>query len=177
MTRHRERLSDEELPSRQRERLRMDTPRVRTSDHLTLLDAMRDPKLFARYFKNVESWIAWTALIGAAFGLPMTGEQLAIYQRCTGRTDPPTDQMREIALVVGRRGGKSRVLALIATWLASFVDYRAYLDPGERGVVQVLAQDKEAAKIILRYIKAFFKLPMLARLVEREHQWGLDLAN
>jgi hypothetical protein len=85
--------------------------------------------------------------------------------------------MRELVLVVGRRGGKSRVLALIATWLASFVDYRPYLDPGERGVVQILAADRDQAKIILRYVKAFFKLPMLARLVEREHQWGLDLSN
>jgi hypothetical protein len=149
----------------------------RKSDHLTLLDAFSDPRLFAPFFKDPESWIAWTALIAAAFGLPMSGEQLAIYQRCTGRTDPPIEQMRELVLVVGRRGGKSRVLALIATWLAAFVDYRPYLDPGERGVVQVLAADRDQAKIILRYVKAFFKVPMLAKMVERETQFGLELSN
>ena len=152
-------------------------PRPRQSDRLTLLDAFADPRLFAKFFPDPESWLAWTALIAAAFGLSMTDQQLAIYRQCTGRTDPPTAQMRELVLVVGRRGGKSRVLALIATWLSAFVDYKPYLDPGERGVVQVLAADRDQAKIILRYVKAFLKLPMLAKLVEREHQWGLDLNN
>jgi hypothetical protein len=40
-----------------------------------------------------------------------------------------------------------------------------------------LAQDRDQAKIILRYVKAFFKLPMLAKLVERDGQFGLDLRN
>lgn len=164
---------------RHRERLDDDTPRLPRSKHerLTLLDAFSDPRLFAQFFPDPESWLSWTSLIAAAFGLPMSADQLAIYQRCTGRTDPPTEQMRELVLVVGRRGGKSRVLALIATWLSAFVDYKPYLDPGERGVVQVLAADRDQAKIILRYIKAFFKLPMLARLVERNSQYGLDLSN
>ena len=47
--------------------------------HLTLLDAFSDPRLFAKFFSDPESWLAWTALIAAAFGLPMTGERLAIY--------------------------------------------------------------------------------------------------
>ncbi|MBI5320882.1 hypothetical protein [Bradyrhizobium sp.] len=167
-------------------RLRLEDPddeaphpprRPRKSNHLTLLEAFSDPRLFAPFFKDPDSWIAWQALIGAAFGLPMTGDHLAIYRKCTGRTDPPTEQMRELVLVVGRRGGKSRVLALIATWLAAFVDYKPYLDPGERGVVQVLAADRDQAKIILRYVKAFFKLPMLSRLIERETQFGLELSN
>lgn len=147
------------------------------SHRLTLLDAISDPRLFAKFFPDPESWIAWTALIAAAFGLPMDRDQLRVYRKCTGRTDPSTAQMRELILVVGRRGGKSRVLALIATWLSAFVDYRPYLDPGERGVVQVLAADRDQARIILRYVKAFFKLPMLAKLIERETQWGLDLTN
>src|SRR3954471_23643970 len=138
------------------------------SDHLTLLEAFSDPRLFAPFFPDPESWLSWTSLIASAFGLPMSADQLAIYRKCTGRTDAPVEQMRELVLVVGRRGGKSRVLALIATWLAAFVDYRPYLDPGERGVVQVLAADRDQAKIILRYVKAFFKVPMLAKMVERE---------
>lgn len=164
---------------KRRERLRLDDPprKERRSDHLTLLDAFSDPRLFAKFFPEPESWIAWTSLIGAAFGLPLTDEQLAIFKRCTGREHPPVEQVRELVLVVGRRGGKSRILALIGCWLAAFVDYRPYLDAGERGVVQILAADRDQAKIILRYVKAFFKLPMLARLVERDSQFGLELSN
>jgi hypothetical protein len=39
------------------------------------------------------------------------------YRACTGPTAPPGKSFSEAALVVGRRGGKSRVLALIAVFL------------------------------------------------------------
>lgn len=160
-----------------RHRERLEDPPQRKQHHLTLLDAFADPRLFAKFFPDPESWIAWRSLIGACFGLPLDNEQLAIYRKCTGREDPPVDPVKELVLVVGRRGGKSRILALIATWLAAFIDYRPYLDPGERGVVQILAADKDQARIILRYIKAFFKVPMLTRLIERDTQWGVELSN
>lgn len=148
------------------------------SSHLTLLDAIADPRLFAKFFRDPASWIAWRAFIAAAFGLDMSEEELAIYRKCTGRTDPPAQQMRELVLVIGRRGGKSRILALIAVWLACFHDYRPYLDAGELGVVQVLAADKTQAKVILRYVRAFFKrVPMLARMIARDTQFGLELSN
>lgn len=166
------------------ERERLDTrpaPRLKPqpkSNRLTLLDAIADPKLFAPFFRRPDSWIAWRAFIAAAFGLPMSRDELAIYRACTGRKDAPTQQMRELVLVIGRRGGKSRVLGLIAVWLACFHDYRQYLDEGELGVVQVLAADKEQARVILRYVKGFIKkVPMLARMIERDTNVGLELSN
>ncbi|MDP2355488.1 MAG: hypothetical protein Q8M31_05445 [Beijerinckiaceae bacterium] len=153
-------------------------PRPRQSDRLTLLDAMTDPKLFGSFFKDLDSWLAWTAFIASVFGLPMTEPQLAIYRECTGRTEPPTGAMREAVLVIGRRGGKSRILALIAVWLACFHDYKPYLDDGELGVVQTIAADKDQAKTIIRYAKAFIKrVPMLAKMITRETQFGLELSN
>jgi hypothetical protein len=153
-------------------------PKLRKSSHLTLLDAMTDAKLFAPFFPDLESWLAWTAFIAAVFGLGMTEEQLAIYRECTGRTEPPTDAMREAVLVIGRRGGKSRILALIAVWLACFHDYRDYLDEGELGVVQTIAADKDQAKTIIRYAKAFIKrVPILAKMITRETQFGVELSN
>ena len=108
----------------------------------------------------------------------MTPDERAIFRKCTGRKDTPTRQMREIVLTIGRRGGKSRVLALIAVWLACFHDYRKYLDAGERGIVQVLAADRDQSRVILRYVKAFInRVSMLKRMVERETQFGLDLNN
>ncbi|UWU88170.1 hypothetical protein N2605_17515 [Bradyrhizobium yuanmingense] len=169
-----QRLVRERLDARPAPRLK---PQPR-SNRLTLLDAIADPKLFKPFFKNPASWIAWRAFIAAAFGLPMSGEELAIYRACTGRKDAPTQQMRELVLVIGRRGGKSRILALIAVWLACFHDYRQYLDEGELGVVQVLAADKEQARVIFRYVKGFIKkVPMLARMIERDTNVGLELSN
>jgi hypothetical protein len=182
---HRERLDDTpttSTPKRTVPRERLDPkpvkPSRRDADRLTLLDAMTDPKLFGPFFPDLESWLAWTAFIAAVFGLPMTDQQFAIYRECTGRTAPPTEAMREAVLVIGRRGGKSRILALIATWLACFHDYTPYLDDGELGVVQTIAADKDQAKTIIRYAKAFIKrVPMLAKMITRETQFGLELSN
>lgn len=174
--RHRERLDDDtQTTATPRKPVKRPAPQ---SNRLSLLDAIADPKLFAKYFPDPESWLAWRSFIAAAFGLPMSDEELAIYRQCTGRTDPPTQQARECVLVIGRRGGKSRILALIAVWLACFHDYRQYLDEGELGVVQVLAADKDQARVILRYVKGFIKkVTMLSRKMQRETQWGLELSN
>ena len=85
-----------------------------------ILDAVRDDHLFAPWFKDKHSWQAWESFLSALFGLPMTEEQLAIYRQCTGRGTAPDAPAREGWLVVGRRGGKSFVLALLPfSWPAS----------------------------------------------------------
>ena len=55
------------------------------------------------------------AFLAALFALPLTEAECAIYQHHTGRAEVPTMPFKEAALVVGRRGGKSRMLALVAT--------------------------------------------------------------
>ena len=55
-------------------------------------------------------------------------------------------------MVVGRRGGKSRVLAVTATFLACVPDHSAHLSPGETPVIAVIAQDRRQAQIILSYV-------------------------
>jgi hypothetical protein len=52
----------------------------------TIIVAVADRNLFAPWFKNKASWTAWFAFLRALFALPMTAEQLAIYQQCTGRS-------------------------------------------------------------------------------------------
>jgi hypothetical protein len=162
---------------RPRPRIRIRKPRPEIAG-LTLLDAISDPHLFRPFFKDRSSWEAWFAFIAAAFALDMDAEALDIFRKCTGRTDPPVDVAREVYLVVGRRGGKSRILALIAVWLATFIDHSACLAPGEIGVVQVLAADRRQAKVILRYVKAFLaQVPLLARIIVGETQDGVSLSN
>lgn len=171
MARERIRLTPDDLPPTPRRRIRLHTGP-------TILDAIADPHLFKPFFKDQRTWAVWFAIIAAIFAIPMTAEQLAIYQRVSGRKEPPTDIAKEVWLVIGRRGGKSRVLALIAVWLACFHDYRDYLAPGERGTVQVIASDRKQARTILRYVKAFLThVPMLARMIESETQEGVSLTN
>ena len=98
----------------------------------------RDEQLFAPWFRRGE-WSAWFAFLAALFALPMSGEQLALYRRCTGREQPPRQRCAEAWLVCGRRAGKSFVLALVAVFLACFqglsvvpLARRARHDPGHR---------------------------------------------
>src|SRR4029453_11104766 len=102
-------------------------------------EAMADPALFARWFVSKESWRAWQAFLAALFGLSMSQDQAAIFRLHTGPQAPPEAPAREAWLVVGRRGGKSRIAALVAVWLACFRDYRPILAPGARGAISVLA--------------------------------------
>lgn len=145
---------------------------------MNILDAIDDPQLFAPWFRDPASWQAWRAFLCALFGLPMTPGQLAIYQQCTGRSEAPTTPASECWLPCGRRGGKSFTLALIAVFLACFKDYRPYLQPGERGTVIVTAADRRQARTIFRYARALLtRVPMLARMVERETAESFDLSN
>jgi hypothetical protein len=134
--------------------------------------------LFAPWFKNRETWQSWFVLLAALFALPMTPDQLDVYRRCTGRTTPPTEPAKEAWLICGRRAGKSFILALCAVFLACFQDWNPYLAPGERATIMIIASNRQQARTIIRYIRAFLiKVPMLAELIERKTVDSFDLTN
>ena len=136
---------------------------------MTILDAMHDSALFEPWFRDRDSWRAWEAFLAALFGLPMDGNALAIYQRCTGRSRPPTHPATEAWMVVGRRGGKSRIAALIALFLATFRDYREYLAPGEVGMLPVIAAGRKQARTVMRYMTGLINaVPMLRQMLASE---------
>ena len=144
---------------------------------MNILDAARDPKLFAGWFRR-GTFGAWFAFLAAAFGLPMTDDQLATYRQFTGRTDPPTSPAREVWLICGRRAGKSLMLAIIGVFLAAFRDYRPHLQPGERATIRIMAADKKQARTIFRYVAGLLtRVPMLRKLIQRQTADGFDLTN
>lgn len=152
-------------------------PRINRT-HINSLEAMGDEHLFAPWFTDPTSWEAWFTFVAVLFALPLTSEQLAIYQQCTGRQTPPTIPHKEAWLVCGRRSGKSFMLALIATFLACFHDFSRFLAPGERATVMIVCADKKQARVVLRYISGLLRgVPMLSRLIERETAEALDRKN
>ncbi|MFY9957730.1 hypothetical protein [Bradyrhizobium sp.] len=145
---------------------------------MNLLQACQDQKLFGRWFKEPATWESWFAFIAALFALPMSTEQLEIYQRHTRRQAPPAAPIAEGWLVCGR-AGKSFVLAVIAVFLACFKVYAQFLGPGERATILVIAADRKQARQIYRYIRGLITgTPLLAAMLEREPRAdGLDLTN
>jgi hypothetical protein len=90
---------------------------------MNIIQALDDPNVFGWHFRG-GTWDAWRTFLAALFALPLTPEQLEVYQRHTGRSAPPTEPAQEAWLVCGRRAGKSLILATIAVFLAAFCDWR-----------------------------------------------------
>jgi len=49
--------------------------------------------------------------------------------------------------VIGRRGGKSRAVATLATYIAGLCEHSDALVPGERGVLLCVALDQRVASL------------------------------
>jgi hypothetical protein len=144
---------------------------------ISLSRALDDPNLFAHHFKG-KSWAAWKVFLAALFAETVDEAGQAIYRERTGRTSWPTTPFTEAAVIVGRRGGKSRTLALIAVYLACFRTYEPYLAPGEVATIGILAVDKGQARAIFRFVLGLLKaVPMLEPLIVRRDNETIELSN
>lgn len=144
---------------------------------MTIIDALDDADLFAPHFRG-STWGPWRAFLAALFGLPLSPAALELYRTHTGRTNAPAAPFNEAALVIGRRGGKSRVLATIAAFLACFRDYTPHLAPGEVATIAVIAADRRQARSIFRFLNGLLDaVPMLAAMVTDRTAETVKLSN
>jgi hypothetical protein len=121
---------------------------------VNIVEAIENPQLFQSIFQDLKSWQNWIVLLKALFAIPMSKKDRSLYQECTGRKKPSKKPVRELWTIVGRRGGKSRIVSVVAVYLGLFHSFKEYLAPGERGVIQVIAADRAQARVIFRYISA-----------------------
>ena len=124
-----------------------------------------------------DDWTAWRAFVKTVFGHEeLTAEELAVFRKCTGLEEPSAFTQREVWMPIGRRGGKSRVLALISVYLACCIDWTPYLVPGEKGFISALAAQRKQAAQIMGYVKGTIsRHPRLAELVVNQLSESLDL--
>lgn len=147
---------------------------------ITYAEACLDPALFGPWFA-ADTWSTWRVLDKAIFGDPLTADELATFTALTGRDEAPAEPVGEAWFVMGRRSGKDVKAASICAYLATIGELRygftKRLAPGERGVVQLLAVDRDQAKVCLGYLKAFFERPLLKRNVEKPTANSIELKN
>lgn len=117
------------------------------------IDQLMDRPLAAVF--SGPSWDHWRALLRAAYALPMTERDRAVFARFTARHTVPQRPTREIWFVVGRRAGKSAIAALVAVYATCCCRYR--LAPGETGIFMVIAADRKQARVIKRYISGLLR--------------------
>jgi hypothetical protein len=125
---------------------------------------------------NEPEWLSWRSFISAVFCQPFASDsELEIFQQCTSLEYPPSKRPPSVWMPVGRRGGKSRILAAIAVHLGCCYDWTRFLDPGELGVIPVLAADRRQARTIMGYVKAFLEHEQLAGLVNHDSAESIQL--
>ena len=132
--------------------------------------------IFRPWFDG-ESWNAWKSVLRGTSALPTSDTDVELFKTVTGDRRPPKKRPREIWICGGRRMGKDFVASAIAAHEAAYFDQQDRLRPGERALVAIIACDRDQAKICLNYIRAFFELGPLKKMVKRETLDGFELRN
>ena len=146
-------------------------------DNFSIIQAIEDQKIFGSLFKDQSTWASWKAALKAIFGLPLSSGELKTFRKFTGRKKQPENPFKETFLIVGRRGGKSFISALIAVYLAVFKDWSEFLRPGEIGYIMCIASDRKQAGVVLSYVRAILRLPIFKGMVVNETKEEIELNN
>jgi hypothetical protein len=134
------------------------------ANNFTIARAINDKRLFGAALGDLSSWQVWLTILSAAFALPLTDDQAQTFTAIAGGRLPPAKAVRELWIVAGRRSGKSRMAALVATYLALFAKHKKA--PGERPMVLVIAGSVDQADAVFGFIKGFIEQsPALSREV------------
>jgi phage terminase large subunit-like protein len=135
-----------------------------------------DSRLLGAGLGDLTTWRVWLAVLKASFGVVLNSEERELLHAVAGDRSPPSQRVRELWCVAGRRSGKSRMAALIAIYLALFVKHR--LAAGERGMVLVLAGSIDQASVVFGYVKGFLEAsPALQREVVSITRHEIELRN
>src|SRR5262245_16146112 len=135
---------------------------------ITLTRALADPQLFGRVFASPSFW-TWKTIAKLIDGIELTEpREIDLFKQCTGRSALPTNPVRRMIELCGRRAGKDRFMSAVAVWRAALaVDWRKHQSAGEGAVVILLGADKKQASILRSYCKGLLQAPLLAREVVR----------
>jgi hypothetical protein len=123
---------------------------------MKLHEFMVTPELAGAEFSG-PTWATWRMIARLIDGdaALLTSEERTLALELTGRTVLPTEPPREVYVGAGRRAGKSRFGALVATWLAA--GKYPLLSRGETAGVAHVAPDRKQAALDLDYAKGLIE--------------------
>jgi hypothetical protein len=100
-----------------------------------IIEALKHPRIFRPLLGDLSTWHSWIVWLKAVFGLPMDEGELELCRKCTGRNLGGTNRVppnfKESYAIVGRRGGKSRIVSFAAVFIACFYDFKNTLPPAK----------------------------------------------
>jgi hypothetical protein len=144
---------------------------------VSMREALDDPELLGKILAG-PSWESWRTVLIAALGEALTPDERVIFAKLSGgRTAEPGELIEELWAVVGRRGGKTRAAATLATYLGALCDHSEITAPGERPLILCLGQNQRQAAVCFGYIGGVFDTsPLLAPLVTNRTADVLELS-
>jgi hypothetical protein len=92
----------------------------------------------------------------AIAGEELTPSERAIFRTVTNREREPAEPVEEFWGVIGRRGGKTRAMAVLGAFVAACVDHRHVLAPGERGILPIIAVSTVQAATAFNFVSGIF---------------------
>lgn len=145
---------------------------------MNIIQAMKSEEVFRPFFKDVKTWHNWEVFLSAIFGLKIRKkEDLNILKDCTDLGGIEGKQ-GEAFCICGRRSGKSSIVAIIAVYMALFVDWRGVLSKGEKGHIFVIATNKDQGDIILEKIETLLNLqPAFKKMIKTPKADEIELTN
>ena len=144
---------------------------------MSMRDALADPNIFGKVLAG-DSWSTWRVLLIAAMGEALTDAERAIFAEVTGRHHEPGELVDELWAIVGRRGGKTRAIAVLGAYIAALCDWRHVLAPGERGSLPIMSATTAQAAKAFSYLTGVFEGSTLLRpLIERQTADVIGLSN
>jgi hypothetical protein len=144
---------------------------------IAMRDALGDPHLLGNALAG-DSWATWRIFLIAAMGEKLSESEREVFERFTGRSQEPGERIEEALFLIGRRGGKDRAVAVLATYLAALVDWSSMLAKGERGLVLCIGADQRQAKVQRDYVEGVFDAsPILSPLVVNRTADAIELSN
>jgi hypothetical protein len=144
---------------------------------LSMRLALSEPNIFGDILAG-DTWKNWRILMVAMMGEPLINdEEKEIYEKLTGRVYVPGQRCDEFFAIMGRRSGKTRAAAVIAAYLATFVDYSSVLAPGERTSLPILSATIWQSKKAFQYLDGIFHhVPALSKLVRNQTSDTISLS-
>jgi hypothetical protein len=73
--------------------------------------APTDKRMLGAGLENLNTWATWLVVLKAAFGLPLDDAELLTFMTVAGDRKPPSQRVRELWCIAGRRSGKSHIAA------------------------------------------------------------------
>jgi hypothetical protein len=147
---------------------------------MTIVEAVTDENLFRPYLASdgdLSSWRNWLVCLKCIYGLSLSSDELSLVKECTGRSKLGPKGFDKVLLLVGRRGGKSKIAGLIAAFEGRLSGREKVLSPGEIGMVSVVSPTRDQSQIIKSYTRAALSSDLLDREVVDDKREVFELAN